>query len=97
MEKYDFIDSKFRLALLAAKRAKQLLKGSRKRVDSHSENPLTIALQEIYQGKVNFKILEEQEMLARELMANKTFDEPEPDDFLFNTSTSFDDLHDEAS
>lgn len=59
MEKLDFIDSKFRLAILAAKRGKQLVAGAKKRVDTHAENPLTIAIEEIYQGKVKFKILEE--------------------------------------
>lgn len=66
MEKLEFIDSKFRFALLAAKRAKQLVNGSKKRIDMHAENPLTIALEEIYQEKVNFKILDEEEMQARE-------------------------------
>ncbi len=59
VEKLDFIDSKFRLAILAAKRGKQLVAGAKKRVDTHAENPLTIAIEEIYQGKVKFKILEE--------------------------------------
>ena len=66
MEKLDFIDSKFRFALFAAKRAKQLVNGSKKRIDMHAENPLTVALEEIYQEKVNFKILDEEELLARE-------------------------------
>jgi len=59
VEKLDFIDSKFRLAILAAKRGKQLLAGAKKRVDTTAENPLTIAIEEIYRGKVKFKILEE--------------------------------------
>lgn len=62
MEKLDFIDSKFRLAILAAKRAKQLVAGAKKRVDTNAENPLTIAIEEIYQGKVKFRILEENEL-----------------------------------
>jgi len=66
VEKLDFIDSKFRFALLAAKRAKQIVNGSKKRIDMHAENPLTIALEEIYREKVNFKILDEEEMLARQ-------------------------------
>ena len=59
MEKLDFIDSKFRLSILAAKRAKQLVGGSKKKIDSDAENPLTIALEEIYDGKINFHIIEE--------------------------------------
>ena len=44
---------------MAAKRGKQLLAGAKKRVDTTAENPLTIAVEEIYRGKVKFKILEE--------------------------------------
>lgn len=60
MEKLDFIDSKFRLAILAAKRAKQLVGGSKKKLDSDAENPLTVALEEIYDGQINFHILEKE-------------------------------------
>jgi DNA-directed RNA polymerase subunit omega len=63
VEKLDFIDSKFRLAILAAKRAKQLVAGAKKRVDTNAENPLTIAIEEIYRGKIKIKILEENEQI----------------------------------
>jgi DNA-directed RNA polymerase subunit omega len=66
VEKLDFIDSKFRLVLLAAKRGKQLLAGAKKRVDTTAENPLTIALEEIFRGKVKFRILEENEQIKEE-------------------------------
>jgi len=66
LEKLDFIDSKFRLAILAAKRGKQLLAGAKRRVDTPAENPLTIAVEEIYRGKVKFKILEEDELIKGE-------------------------------
>jgi DNA-directed RNA polymerase subunit omega len=66
LEKLDFIDSKFRLAILAAKRGKQLLAGAKKRVDTSAENPLTIAVEEIYRGKVKFRILEENEKIKDE-------------------------------
>lgn len=59
MEEYKFIDSKFRLVILAARRAKQLVRGSKKRVDINAENPLTVALKEIENGLVNFEILNE--------------------------------------
>lgn len=62
MEQLDFIDSKFRLAILAAKRAKQLVNGAKKKLDITAENPLTISLKEIYAGKVNFRVLEEGEL-----------------------------------
>ena len=59
MEELKFIDSKFRFAILAAKRAKQIIAGSKKRVEISAENPLTIAIEELIQGKVGFEILDE--------------------------------------
>jgi len=40
-------DNRFRLVLLAAKRAKQLIDGARRTLDLEVENPLTMALAEI--------------------------------------------------
>ena len=57
LEGYKNIDSKFRLAILAAKRAKQLIRGSKKLVDIEAGNPLTIALEEIKQGFITPKNL----------------------------------------
>ena len=57
MEERQAIDSKFRLVILASKRAKQLLRGSKKKIDTTLMNPLSIALEEIKQGKINFEIL----------------------------------------
>ena len=95
MEKFDFIDSKFRLSILAAKRAKQLVGGSKKRVDTDAENPLTIALEEIYDGKVHFQILEkeiidgENESLGVNFEENEDdssfrLDEDNPEELLYN-------------
>jgi DNA-directed RNA polymerase subunit omega len=70
VEKLDFIDSKFRLAILAAKRGKQLVAGAKKRIDTSAENPLTIAIEEIYQGKVKFKLLEEIDLIKDEESAS---------------------------
>ena len=61
MDGLDSIDSKFRLCILVAKRAKQLVNGSRARVDIDAENPLTIAIEEIKQGKIEFQIIGENE------------------------------------
>jgi DNA-directed RNA polymerase subunit omega len=57
------IDSKFRLAILVARRAKQLIGGARKRVECKSENPLTVAIEEFKQGKIDFDVLNEEENL----------------------------------
>jgi DNA-directed RNA polymerase subunit omega len=59
LDNLNTIDSKFRLCILAAKRAKQIVNGSRKKVNIDAENPLTVAVEEIKQGKINFHILEE--------------------------------------
>jgi DNA-directed RNA polymerase omega subunit len=85
VENFDYIDSKFRLSLLAARRAKQLVGGSRKKVDILAENPLTIALEEIRRGKINFEILEDEEYSRLELekeYASSPLIEEEADDSL---------------
>lgn len=51
------IDSKFRLAILVARRAKQLIGGAKRKVDIKAENVLTIAMEEFKQGKIDFDIL----------------------------------------
>ena len=106
MEKLDFIDSKFRLAILAAKRAKQLVGGSRKKLDSDAENPLTVALEEIYDGKINFQILEEGDITGEDesVSLNLDGDEDElllglggdnPEDFLYDENDAEENDEDE--
>ncbi len=63
MQTLNGIDSKFRLAILVARRAKQLIGGARKKVECKSENPLTVAMEEFKQGKIDFDILNEEETL----------------------------------
>ena len=48
-------DTKYTLAVLAAKRARQLLDGSEPLVQSKSPRVVTIALEEIDQGKITYK------------------------------------------
>lgn len=52
MEKYRNYDSKFRFALTAARRAKQIIRGSRVLVDVQAGNPITIAMEELRRGYV---------------------------------------------
>ncbi len=52
------IDSKFRFVIVAAKRAKQLIRGSKPRIKSKSKNPIRIAQEEVIQGLVNYDIIE---------------------------------------
>ncbi len=52
------IDSKFRFVIVAAKRAKQLIRGSKPRIKSKSKNPIRIAQMEVTKGLVNYDIIE---------------------------------------
>lgn len=51
----DKADSKYTLAVLAAKRAREIIQDSEKSVASKSSKPVTIALEEIAQRKISFK------------------------------------------
>jgi DNA-directed RNA polymerase subunit omega len=64
------IDSKFRLAILVARRAKQLIGGARRKVDVRSENPLSVAMEEFRQGKIDFDVLNEEENLLEQQAEN---------------------------
>lgn len=56
------IDSKYRLILLAAQRSKQLQRNATPRVnaDPRKTKPTRIAMEEFKQGKVHFRLLEEE-------------------------------------
>ena len=53
-------DSIFRITLLAARRAVELNNGAQKLVETTSKKFSTIALEEIIQGKVKYKIKEKE-------------------------------------
>ena len=55
------IDSKYRMILLAAQRSKQLQRGANARVnmDIKKTKPTRIAMEELKQKKVHFRILEQ--------------------------------------
>jgi len=57
LQTYGKIDSKFRFVILASKRAKQILKGSKVKVKSKSKNPIRIAQIEVKTGLVDYEIL----------------------------------------
>lgn len=61
MQTLNGIDSKFRLAILVARRAKQLIGGARRKVEIKSDNTLTVAMEEFRQGKINFDVLDEED------------------------------------
>ncbi len=52
------IDSKFRLILMAARRARQIQGGARLLMQSSSKKPTRIAQQEVEAGLIPFEILE---------------------------------------
>ena len=73
MKTYTDIDSKFRFVILAAKRAKQLLAGSKPRLKSKSKNPIRVAQLEVTKGLVSYDIVEPKKERVRK---------PEKEDFI---------------
>lgn len=63
MQTLNGIDSKFRLAILVARRAKQLLNGAHRKVEAKSDNVLTVAMEEFRQGKIDFDVLNEEDSI----------------------------------
>ncbi len=68
MKSYSDFDSKFRFVIVAAKRAKQLLKGSKPRLESKSKNLVRIAQEEVNQGLVEYIIIDS---LPEELLVSE--------------------------
>ena len=68
MKTYRDFDSKFRYVIVAAKRAKQLLKGSKPKLESKSKNLIRIAQEEVSQGLVEYRIIDSppEELLVSE-------------------------------
>ena len=53
---YDNIDNRFLFVLVAAKRALQLQKGARARVESPTKKPTVVAELEVLANKVSFQL-----------------------------------------
>ena len=62
----EMVESRYSLVVLAAKRAKQLRDGAPKLIETASTNPITVALEEIAAGKVKYRLLGDDELLAIE-------------------------------
>lgn len=58
MKDYGNVDSKYRFVIIASKRAKQLLKGSKPRIKGKSRNPIRIAQSEVKLGLVDYEIIQ---------------------------------------
>ena len=50
----EVANSRYELAILVSKRARKLIDGNPKLIDTDSEKPVTIALEEIMAGKIKF-------------------------------------------
>lgn len=59
MKGYRDIDSKFRYVIVAAKRAKELLKGAKPKIKSKSKNLVRVAQEEVDNGFVNYELIPE--------------------------------------
>jgi len=49
------VDCKYTLVVFAAKRAREIMSGDAPLVDSKSKKPVTIAMEEIAQGKITYQ------------------------------------------
>ncbi|MBC8588638.1 DNA-directed RNA polymerase subunit omega [Paratissierella segnis] len=48
-------ESKYTLVMVAAKRARQIIDGSKPLVETSSSKPVTIALEELIEGKIEYE------------------------------------------
>lgn len=53
------VGDKYSLVVITSKRARQLIQGERQLINVDSNKPLTIAINEVDQGKINFKVVHE--------------------------------------
>ncbi|MBP2662295.1 MAG: rpoZ 2 [Firmicutes bacterium] len=49
------VDSKYTLVVLAAKRAREIMDGQQPLIECKSNKPVTIALEEVAQGKITYE------------------------------------------
>lgn len=63
-DKLDAYESKYGLVILAAKRARQIKDNARKMIETRSANPLTVALEEIAEGAIVPRIVEDTSVAA---------------------------------
>jgi len=53
------VGDKYSLVVITSKRARQLIQGEKPLVNVDSNKPLTIAINEVDQGKIDFKVVHE--------------------------------------
>jgi DNA-directed RNA polymerase subunit omega len=57
LDAFGNIDSKYRFIIIAAKRAKQLLRGAKPKIQGKSKNPIRIAQTEVRNGLIEYEII----------------------------------------
>lgn len=55
----DKVDSRYTLVVETAKRARQIIEGAKVLSDVNSSKPVTIAIHEIYEGRVRYERIKE--------------------------------------
>jgi DNA-directed RNA polymerase subunit K/omega len=58
LKAYGDLDSKFRFVILASKRAKQLLQGSKPKIKTKSKNLILVAQKEVKQRLIDYEIVQ---------------------------------------
>ncbi|WP_234121099.1 DNA-directed RNA polymerase subunit omega [Clostridium hydrogenum] len=53
------VGDKYSLVVITSKRARQIIEGEKSLVEIDSNKPLTIAINEVYQDKIKFKVVHE--------------------------------------
>jgi len=66
LERYGNLDSKFSFVILASKRAKQLLQGSKPKIKTKSKNLVRIAQAEVRAGLIDYEIIQPKKEEAHE-------------------------------
>jgi DNA-directed RNA polymerase subunit omega len=59
-EKTEFLDSAYRLVIVAAKRSKELQRGAIPRIEPQNHKSTTVAIREVKENRVKFVIEEEE-------------------------------------
>lgn len=84
MKEYKEAESKFRFVILAAKRAKQLLKGAKPKIKTGSRNLIRVAQEEIHRGLIDYRVLQHdqeiQETKEEEKPAEEETSQEEPEE-----------------
>lgn len=55
----EMVGDKYSLVVITSKRARQLIEGEKPLINIDSNKPLTIAINELDKGKINFKMVHE--------------------------------------